>query len=307
MPLLLPPEANARVITVAGKRCRIALRDGESIEAIARGRLFREEGEQLVVGDYVAAERHGEQWMVEKVFERRSEFVREGLRKERQALFANADRVLLLASLASPETKTAAIDRFLAAALHGGVAPVLVLTKTDLDDEGRRLREVRELYEAFATPIFAISNPTGEGINALAEILGDGISACVGNSGVGKTSLLNRLIPGLDLRIREISAWSGKGTHTTTAALLVPYGESAALVDTPGMKSFVPFGITRASVDEIFPEIFRLAEECRFRDCRHVSEPDCAVLAAAARGELAAVRLRSYYRLLEIASTQLPS
>jgi len=301
MPLELPPEANARVTTVAGKRCRIALRDGETVEAIARGRLFREEGEQLVVGDYVAAERHGEQWMVERVFECRSEFVREGLRKERQVLFANADRALLLASLASPETKITAIDRFLAAALHGGVAPALVLTKTDLDENARRQREIRELYEPFDLPVFALCNLTGEGINALAEILGEGISACVGNSGVGKTSLLNRLIPGLDLRIREISAWSGKGTHTTSAALLVPYGEDAALVDTPGMKSFVPFGITRASVVELFPEISRLAEDCRFRDCRHVSEPDCAVLAAAARGELAAVRLRSYYRLLDIA------
>ena len=307
MPLLLPAEANARVITVAGKRCRIALCDGDAVEAIARGRLFREPDEHLVVGDHVIAERHGEQWMVEKALPRQSEFVREGLRKERQVLFANADRVLLLASLANPRTKTAAIDRFLAAALHGGVSPVLVLAKTDLDDGGLRRREIAELYEAFDLSIFPVSNVTGEGIAELADFIGEGISACVGNSGVGKTSLLNRLIPGLDLRIREISAWSGKGTHTTSAALLVPYGERALLMDTPGMKSFVPFGITRESVVELFPDISRFAQQCRFRDCRHVSEPDCAVLNAAARGELAAVRLRSYYRLLEIASTQSPS
>ncbi|MDD5089198.1 MAG: ribosome small subunit-dependent GTPase A [bacterium] len=302
MPFAFPPEANARVITVAGKRCRLALRSGESVEAIARGRLFREEGEQLVVGDHVVAERHGEQWMVEKVFERQSVFVREGLRRERQVLFSNADRVLLLASLANPTTKTAAIDRFLAAALHGGVPPVLVLTKTDLDEDARRAREISDLYAAFDLPVFSLSNVTGDGVTELAQTLGDGISACVGNSGVGKTSLLNRLIPGLDLRIRDISAWSGKGTHTTSAALLLPYGERAALMDTPGMKSFVPFGVTRESVIEIFPEIARFAEDCRFRDCRHVSEPDCAVLAAAAGGELAAARLRSYHRLLEIAS-----
>lgn len=299
MPFALPSEANARVITVAGKRCRLSLHDGETVEAIARGRLFREPGEHLVVGDHVVAEKHDQQWMVEKALARQSEFVREGLRKERQVLFANADRVLLLASLANPETKTAAIDRFLAAALHGGVPPVLVLTKTDLDDDAHRQREILDLYAAFDIPVYALSNITGEGIDKLTSFVGEGISACVGNSGVGKTSLLNRLIPGLDLRIREISTWSGKGTHTTSAALIVPYGEHAALMDTPGMKSFVPFGITRESLLEIFPDIARLAQNCRFRDCRHISEPDCAVRGAAERGELPTARLRSYYRLLE--------
>ena len=124
------------------------------------------------------------------------------------------------------------------------------------------------------------------------------ITGVVGNSGVGKTSLLNRLVPGLDMKVREVSAWSGKGTHTTTASLLVPYG-SGALIDTPGMKSFVPWGITRESLADLFPEIAALAPHCRFRNCRHHSEPDCAVRVAVETGAIAAARLRSYYRLLE--------
>lgn len=269
------------------------------MEAIARGRLFREKEEHLVVGDHVICEKHDAQWMVEKVLPRTSEFVREGLRKERQVLFANADRVMILASLVEPETKTASIDRFLVAALQGGVPPVLVLTKTDLDPQSERADTVREQYEAFDLSVYPLSNATGEGVERLAADLTHGISACVGNSGVGKSSLLNRLIPGLDLRVREVSTWSGKGTHATTAALLIPYGERAALVDTPGMKSFVPYGITRESLADLFPEIAEFAADCRFRNCRHLAEPDCAVQAAAQRGDIAAGRFRSYRRLWE--------
>jgi len=253
----------------------------------------------VVVGDLVRAEEHHGNWMVEAVEPRANEFVREGLRKERQVLFANADRVLILASLSQPETKTAAIDRFLVAALCGNVLPVLVLTKTDLDPDGERAREVARTYDTFDLPVHAISNVTGEGIEALAGPLREGVTALVGNSGVGKSSLLNRLIPGLDLRVGEVSSWSGKGVHTTTAALMVPYGDRAAVIDTAGMKSFVPYGITRDNLEDLFPDISRFAPDCRFRDCRHQSEPDCAVRAAAEKGDLPGGRLRSYYRLLE--------
>ena len=106
-------------------------------------------------------------------------------------------------------------------------------------------------------------------------------------------------MPGLSLRVREVSSWSGKGTHATTAALLVRLNDSAAVVDTPGMKSFVPFGMTRENVAGLFPDIAQLSPDCRFRNCRHLTEPDCAVLRAVEEGRLPAPRLRSYRRLLE--------
>jgi len=297
--MILPPESKARVIMVAGKRCRLELNDASRVDAISRGKLYEgEEGGEVVVGDLVRTEPHHGNWMVESVLPRRNEFVREGLRKERQVLFANVDRVLILASLRQPETKIASVDRFLIAALKGNAPPILVLTKTDLDDVTRE-NEMQQTYRSFDLPVCAISNVTGEGIEALAAKLTEGISALVGNSGVGKTSLLNRLVPGIDLRVNDVSAWSGKGVHTTTAARLIPYRENAALVDTAGMKSFVPYGLARENLDELFPDIARFAPECRFRDCRHQTEPGCAVRTAAENGNLAGERLRSYYRLFE--------
>jgi ribosome biogenesis GTPase len=297
MSLSFPPPANSRVITVAGKRCRLELADGTRVEAVARGRILIEGS--LVAGDVVRAEEHHGSWAVESLLPRTNEFVREGLRKQRQVLFANVDRVLILAALSHPQTKTASIDRFLVAALQGNIPPALVLTKTDLDPDGERLSEIRALYETFALPVYPICNLTGEGVEAVGAVLHGGITALVGNSGVGKTSLLNRLVPGLDLRVREVSSWSGKGTHATTAALLVRLSETSAVVDTPGMKSFVPFGMTRDNMAGLFPEIAQLALDCRFRNCRHLTEPDCAVLRAVEEGRLPAPRLRSYRRLLE--------
>jgi ribosome biogenesis GTPase len=290
----------ARVITVAGKRCRLELPDARRVEAIVRGKLFGDDRTNtLVVGDEVRVAEQGEMWTVEAVQPRRNEFVRQGLRRERQVLFANVDRVLIFASLANPATKAAAIDRFLVAALHGKISPALVLTKTDLDDAHEREGEMRGLYESFRLPVFPLSSQTGDGVDSVTDHIRHGVSAVVGNSGVGKSSLLNRLVPDLDLAVREVSAWSGKGTHTTSAALTVNYGDHAALIDTPGMKSFVPYGITTENLAELFPDIAELAHGCRFRNCRHVSEPDCAVLAAVDERQLAESRVRSYQRMLD--------
>jgi ribosome biogenesis GTPase / thiamine phosphate phosphatase len=304
--LPLPSPSNARIITVAGKRCRLQLADGTRVEAIARGRLYDSGGSGIVVGDLVRAALQPEQWTVEEIVPRRNEYVREGLRKERQVMFANVDRLLIFASLSQPETKITSLDRFLLAALIGQVPAWLVLTKTDLDADNARELELRDTYAAFGVPITAVSNQTGEGVEALGSELREGVTALVGNSGVGKSSLMNCLIPGLDLRVKEVSAWTGKGVHTTTAALLLDYAEQAAIIDTPGMKSFTPYGVGPEDIIGLFPEISAASVDCRFRNCRHRNEPDCAVLNAADRGDIPAARLRSYYRLLDGLTTMIP-
>ena len=184
---------------------------------------------------------------------------------------------------------------------------MLVLAKTDLDEQHEREMELRELYESFHLSVFALSSETGEGVDTFAENVRSGVTAVVGNSGVGKSSLLNRLVPDLDLTVREVSAWSGKGTHTTTAALLVriPVAESdsslvphpSSLIDTPGIKSFVPYGITKENLADLFPELAEQAPHCRFRNCRHIAEPGCAVMKAVEEGRLAESRIRSYQRM----------
>ncbi len=296
--LKLPAHANARVATIARRTCLLKLTNGEQVEAVLRGKLFDYDGSGVTVGDWVHAVAENGQWAVEEVIERANSYLRKGLRREKQVMFANADRVLIVASLAKPQTKIAAIDRFLVAALFGGVKPVLILTKSDLDETGARVREIREIYESFDFPIYAVNNLTGEGVEPLHGVLAEGISAIIGNSGVGKSSLTNALIPELELRVREVSSWSGKGTHTTTAAVLVPFGERAMLIDTPGMKSFVPYGLTRDNLASLFPDIRDFAAQCRFRNCKHVAEPDCAVIEAIEEKKLAQSRYKSYQRLL---------
>lgn len=297
--MLTPPAStNARVATVARRTCLLRLDDGSQVEAVLRGKLFDYDGDGVTVGDWVHAERDNGPWAVEEVMPRANAYLRKGLRREKQVMFANADRVLIVASLTKPQTKIAAIDRFLVAALFGEVKPVLVLTKLDLDPERKRLAELRELFQSFDFPIYAVSNESGEGIDPLRDLLSSGVTAIIGNSGVGKSSLTNSLIPELELRVREVSAWSGKGTHTTTAAVLVPYGEDALLIDTPGMKSFVPFGLTKSNLVSLFPDIAERAGLCRFRNCKHIAEPDCAVIEAIEEKTLPQSRYKSYQRLL---------
>jgi len=294
----MPDRIIARVATLARRTCLLHFDDGQRAEAVLRGKLFDYDGTGVSVGDRVHAVFDSGQWAVEEVIERDNAYVRKGLRREKQVMFANADRVLILASLAQPVTKIASLDRFLVAALFGGVPPVFVLTKSDLASATDRADEIAALYESFKLPVFIVSNATGAGLEPLRALLQNGVSAIIGNSGVGKTSLTNALIPELDLRVREVSAWSGKGTHTTTAALYIPFGKRAALIDTPGMKSFVPYGLNRDNLVALFPDIQELAEECRFRNCKHIAEPDCAVLDALENQTLPPSRYKSYHRLL---------
>ena len=285
---------------VARRSCRLEFSKGELREAVMRGKLFEESGINPVTGDLVFAEEHHGQWMVEKVLPRTNEYIRQGLRHERQVMFANVNRVLILASLAEPRTKATSLDRFLVAALTAEIPVSLVFTKTDLDENLERAHELTRIYAAFQLKTFPLCNTTGEGIEALQKHIHKGITALVGNSGVGKTSLLNNLIPGLEMKVRDVSSWSGKGVHTTTAAMLLRLPESSASVlDTPGMKSFVPYGIDEETLLGIFPDIHSFSLHCKFSDCRHITEPGCKVLEAAEEGKIPEIRLTSYHRLLE--------
>lgn len=187
MSVTFPTDAGARIVTVSGKRCRMDLCGGGRVDAVIRGRLLDEDS-AVAVGDFVEVQHQSDTWTVERVLPRANEFVRAGLRDERQVLFANVDRALIVASLSKPETKTATIDRFVVAALRGGIEPWLVLTKSDLDDHGRAA-EVRAVYDAFQLPVFEICNLTGENVDALAAAIAGGVSGLVGNSGVGKSAL----------------------------------------------------------------------------------------------------------------------
>jgi ribosome biogenesis GTPase len=223
------------------------------------------------------------------------------LSKESHIIAANLDQALLVVTLAHPTTSTTFIDRFLATAQAYGVEAIIAINKTDLlDEEDHELLEaVVYLYESIGYKTVAISAETGDGIDGLKAMLKDKVTLFAGNSGVGKSTLINRLIPGLDLRTGEISTVHDTGMHTTTFSELFYLPEGGSIIDTPGVRGFGTVDFKREEIDHYFPELFALSKDCRFGNCTHTHEPGCAVRAALERNEVAESRYTSYLSILE--------
>jgi len=212
----------------------------------------------------------------------------------------HVDRVLLVSAV-SPPLRTGLIDRVLVATEAAEIPAVLVLNKVDLP-ETSRVRALLEPYEALGYPVVEVSAARGEGLEALRALVGEGMSVFTGHSGVGKSTLLNALVPGAGLSTRGVSEATGRGRHTTSVTTChevgAPWPAGALLVDTPGVRSFGLYGLDLVEIQRGFRELVPLAAGCRFRDCLHESEPGCAVRSAAAEGRVSAVRLESYRSLL---------
>jgi ribosome biogenesis GTPase len=263
----------------------------------------------VVVGDEVEWEGESPgQGVLEAVLPRRNAFRRRATGREvhEQIVAANLDLVVAVASFAEPPLHPGVLDRLALAAHQGGIPLCLVLNKTDLAREGAIPPPVR-LYRSLGYPVFPMSARTGEGFDAFAAAVRGRRALFVGHSGVGKSTLLDRLVPGLGVRIGEISAATGRGRHTTTAALLVRLADGTEIVDTPGFRSFAPWRATPEEVADSFPEVRARARECRFRDCRHDTEPGCAVRAGVAAGAMAEARYQSYLKLAAQAEEEVPS
>lgn len=226
------------------------------------------------------------------------------LSKESHIIAANIDRAVLVVTLAHPTTSTTFIDRFLATATAYNVPAMLLINKIDLltDTEDRELLEAVEyLYTSIGYEVMAVSAKTGDGIDALREKLAGKISLFSGNSGVGKSTLINDLIPGLDLRTAEISSVHDTGMHTTTFSELfrLPGDNGGAIIDTPGVRGFGTIDFDKYEVAHYFPDLFKVSENCRFGNCTHTHEPGCAVLQALEEGRIARSRYASYLSILD--------
>ncbi len=223
------------------------------------------------------------------------------LSKQSHIIAANVDQAFLIVTVNYPETSTTFIDRFLATAEAYSVPTVLVFNKTDrLNADERRLQRMMvDLYEGIGYTCREISATTGEGINELEELLIDKITLFSGNSGVGKSTLLNRLIPGVQLRTAEISDAHNTGMHTTTFSemLRLPFGGWA--IDTPGVKGFGAYDMEPEEICSYFREIFKTSAGCRFNNCTHTHEPNCAVIEAVKNHLIAESRYNSYLSMLE--------
>ena len=283
--------------------CQVKLESGEAREAIVRGRVMGRKkslGNAVVVGDRVTLVEESGDLAVESVAPRRNAFSRRAAGNEpaEQVVAANLDQLVLVASLADPEFKPGFADRVLCQAEHAGLPARLALNKADLGSADEA-REIAEAYRAAGTPVHVVSARSGEGIPELAHACESRRTLFVGHSGVGKSTLLNRLAPGFDFAEGEVNEKTGKGRHTTTAAWLVDPAPGLELIDTPGVRAFGLWGIGARDLGQAYAEFRPFLGACRFGDCTHRSEPGCAVRAAVAGGKVARRRFESYLKLRE--------
>lgn len=265
----------------------VDLGGGRIVTCKARGRL-RKEGTTPLVGDQALVENA----MVQEILPRRNWFVRPAV--------ANLDLLVLLASEVIPVTEPFLVDRITAIAGSQGVEVVIVVNKTDLSGEG----ELARIYRRAGYQVVCTSAVTGQGIEELRALIAGKVVALSGNSGVGKSSILNRLAPSLCLPIGEVSDKLGRGRHTTRHIQLFSLPDGTYVADTPGFSSFDTEQmevILKENLQYAFPDFAPFLGKCQFHDCAHLREPGCAVTEALARGEIEPSRYESYRRLYEIA------
>jgi ribosome biogenesis GTPase len=253
----------------------------------------------VAVGDEVSYLAQGDPpFVLTEVEPRRTWLGRSRRGREEQVICANVDQAVVVASAGCPPFKPRLVDRYLISAGQGGLRPLLVLNKTDLVGAGEP-EALLEPYRSLGLVTVACSALTGEGFTELENVLRGSLSVLVGQSGVGKSSLLNRLIPGLALRIAEVYGSLGKGRHTTSTSTMYSFPFGGAVVDTPGIRSFSLHEPTAEVVASFFPEIVAAAAACRFADCRHRGDQGCAMPRAIAQRRVRPDRLESFLLLMD--------
>ncbi len=281
--------------------------DGREVDSKVKGN-FRLKGirstNPVAVGDGVEISVNAEgQALITAIDDRKNYIVRRStnLSKQSHIIAANVDQAFLVVTVAHPETATTFIDRFLASAEAYSVPVVLVFNKTDLlsPDERRYQEMMVHLYETVGYECRQVSAATGEGTDALRDLLGGRVTLLSGNSGVGKSTLLNLLIPGAGARVADISDAHDTGMHTTTFSEMMALPGGGWIIDTPGIKGFGSFDMEPEEIGSYFKEIFRFSKDCRFSNCTHTHEPGCAVRQAVEDHYIAESRYRSYLSMMQ--------
>lgn len=258
----------------------------------------------VAVGDYVRITQNAEGTaLITEIEDRRNYIIRKAsnLSKQSHIIAANLDQVFLVVTISHPETSTTFIDRFLASAEAYRIPVTLIFNKVDCYDENdtRYMEAMIQLYSSIGYDCYTCSALENKGIDALRQALQGKVTLFSGNSGVGKSTLLNTLIPNLNVKTAEISATHDTGMHTTTFSEMFDLPNGGSIIDTPGIKGFGTFDIEKEEVDHYFREIFQVSADCRFGNCTHTHEPGCAVLKAVEEHRISESRYNSYLSMLD--------
>ena len=293
------------VVRATGSWYDVVTESGAAVHCRIRGRL-RLKGVRstnpVVVGDVVSceAEEPENEGVIVDIFPRRNYVIRRAsnLSKESHIIAANIDRALLMVTLRSPETPPEFVDRFLVTCEAYKVPVTILLSKIDLQD-AEAVAAFRAVYEGAGYGVLEVSAPEGRGVEEVRRLLSGVTTLVSGNSGVGKSTLIQTIDPSLEIRTGEISESHHKGRHTTTFSTMYPLQGGGAVIDTPGIKGFGLIDIDDAELWHYFPEMMRTAPGCRFYNCTHTHEPGCAVIDAVKRGEISLARYESYLKILD--------
>ena len=296
---------NGIVIKTTGKHYTVKQQDNSVVQCRLKGK-FRMQGirstNPIVVGDKVELQKVSGFWMITELYERKNQILRRSvnLSKQTHVIAANIDQAILMITLDMPITTTRFIDRFLVAANSYSVDVVLLFNKVDLLDSRLKLEQeaLQNVYQTIGYTCFSVS-VINDDLSDIREVMKGKLNMISGHSGVGKSTLINKLQPNLEINTKEISRTHKQGQHTTTFSELYDLDFGASIIDTPGIKGF---GLVALEINEIknyFPEFIRFSVDCKFHNCIHKNEPDCAVKVEIAKGVISEDRYKNYLNMLE--------
>ena len=296
------------VIKSTGSWYRVMMPDGRIYDCRLRGRLKLEGSKAtnpVAVGDHVTigGSSENEQWVIEKVLDRKNYIIRKATKLSRQThvIAANLDQAVIIATIRSPRTSTGFIDRFLVTCEAYSIPACIVFNKIDLlqnNAGGDKLDELTALYRAAGYPCLHVSATESINLEHFSALLSNKVSLIAGHSGVGKSALINAIEPGLNLKVQEVSRAHQKGKHTTTFAEMFPLCNGGAIIDTPGIKEFGLVDFEAWELCHYFPEMRNLFNQCYYDNCTHFNEPGCRIKEEVEAGQISLSRYSNYLNML---------